>query len=195
MLGWKLQGWLAPDLLIMPRGGFRRAYQLAELFPGEASNLAFLVQPAIPAGEASPDVLALQNGTVDPDVVAEYRAAVVGADYDWRSILYVACERGALRVAPWVLAIGADANEEEDDLSCPAHAASGHGHPEVLPTLAAHGANLDKPDMDGWTPAHVASSKGNGEVLWELDALGADMHAVNEFNGLSVADVWQMPLP
>lgn len=39
MLGWKLQGWLAPDLLIMPRG-FRRTYRLAELFPGEASNLA-----------------------------------------------------------------------------------------------------------------------------------------------------------
>jgi hypothetical protein len=49
--------------------------------------------------------------------------------------------------------------------------------------------------MDGWTPAHVASSKGNLEVLWELEALGADMLAVNEFNGLSVVDVWQIPLP
>jgi len=124
---------------------------------------------------------------------------VVGADYEWWRILYVACERGALRVAQWVLAIGADANEEEADLSAPAHAASGHGHPEVLPILAAHGANLDKPDMDGWTPAHVASSNGNGEVLWVLAALGADVNAVNELstqaNMRSVADVWQMSLP
>jgi hypothetical protein len=196
MLGWKLQGWLDLDLLIMP-SGFRSAYRLAELFPGEA---AFLLQPAIPAREAAPAVLALQNGTVDRDVVAEFRAAVEGAAYDLRRILYVACEQGALRVAQWAFpAIGADANEEEQDLSTPAHAASGHGHPEVLPILAAHGANLDKPEMDGWTPAHVASSNGNEEVLQMLAALGADMNAVNELsneaNMRSVADVWQMPLP
>jgi ankyrin repeat protein len=145
--------------------------------------------------EAAPAQLALEIGTVPPDVVAQYRVALEEADYDWRGMLYVACERRALRVVHWALAIGADANEEEGDKSCPAHAACGYGHPKVLAILAAHGANLDKPDMDGWTPAHVASSNGNGEVLWVLAALGADMNAVNEYNGRSVANVWKMPLP
>jgi hypothetical protein len=194
MLGWHLQDLLPTDLRIMPRG-FRRAYRLAELFPGASSKVAFVAEPALPPSEAAAAQLAEENGTVPADVVAEYRVAVEEADYLWPSILYVACERGALAVVRWALAMGADANEGEEDKSCPAHAASGHGHAEVLPMLAAHGANLDKPDMDGWTPAHVASANGNGEVLWVLAALGADMDAVNEYNGRSVANVWNVPLP
>jgi hypothetical protein len=195
MLGWNLQDLLPPDLRIMP-SGFRRAYRLAELFPGASSKIAFVAEPVIPVGEAAAAELALANGTVPLDVAAEYRASVEEADHGWRSILYVACERCALGVMYWALAMGADPNEEEkEDKSCPAHAACGHGHFEVLPILAAHGANLDKPVMDGWTPAHVASANGNGEVLRVLAALGADMNAVNEYNGRSVADVWNMPLP
>jgi hypothetical protein len=198
MLGWNLQDWLPPDLRMKP-SGFRRAYRLAELFPGASSKVAFIAEPAFPRSarfaEAAPAQLALQNGTVAPDVVAEYRAAVEESDFDWRRILYVACERGAFRVVQWAIAIGADVNEEEEDLSCPAHAASGYGHSEVLRFLAEHDANLNKPDMDGWTPAHVASAKGNGEVLRELAARGADVNAVNEYNGRSVANVWKKPLP
>jgi hypothetical protein len=191
MLGWYLQGWLRPDSRVKP-GGFSFFYPLRDLFPGEA---AFVVEPASQPLEAAPAQLVLQTGTVAPDVVAEFRAALQKADYDLRRIPYVACKRGAVGVTGWVLAIGADANEEEEDKSCPAHAASGHGHPQVLPILAAHGASLDKADMDGWTPAHIASANGNGQVLWVLAALGADMNAVNEYNGLSVANVWNMPLP
>jgi hypothetical protein len=194
MLGWNLQDLLPPDLLIQP-SGFRRTYRLTDLFPGPLWKVAFVVEPALPSGEAAPSQLSLEHGTAAPDVVAEFRAAVEEADYYWRSILYVACERGALEVVHWAFAIGADANEEEEDKSCPAHAASGHDHAEVLPLLAEHGANLDQPDMDGWTPAHVASANGNGEVLRELATLGADMCAVNEYNGRSVANVWKVPLP
>jgi hypothetical protein len=194
MLGWNLQDLLPLDLQIQP-SGFRRAYRLTELFPGAFSKAAFVAEPAFPSGEAAPAQLALEHGTVAPNVVAEYRAVVEEADYNWRSILYVACERGALEVAQWAFAIGADANEEEEDKSCPAHAASGFDHPEVLPLLAEHGANLDQPDMNGWTPAHVASANGNGEVLRALATLGADMYAVNEYTGSSVANVWKVPLP
>lgn len=194
MLGWNLQGWFQPDLRMRP-SGFRRAYRLAEFFPGTYAKAAFITEPKSIPGEAEPAVLAFINGTVPGDVVAEYRAVLEGADYDWRGMPYVACERGALRVLQLALAIGADANEEEEDGSCPAHAASGHGHAKVLSILAADGANLDKPDKDGWTPAHVASSNGNGEVVWVLSELGADMNAVNEYNGLSVTDVWKTPLP
>jgi len=104
----------------------------------------------------------------------------------------------ALRVVQWVLAIGADPNEEEEDLSCPAHAASEYGHHEILPILAEYGANLDKPDIYGWAPAHCASMQGNDEVLWMLEALGADMNAVNELsneaNMRSVVEIRQLVL-
>jgi hypothetical protein len=195
MLGWNLQGWLPPDLRVKP-SGFRRAYRLAELFPGASATAAFLTEPAAPPGEEDPALLALLHGTVPADVVAEFRAVLEGADYDWRDTPYVACERGAIRILHWALAGGADANKEnKEDGSCPAHAASGHGHANVLAILAAHGADLDKPDWDGWTPAHVASANGNGEVLWVLAALGADMNAVNEYNGRSIVNVWKTPLP
>merc|ERR1719375_1429000 len=74
MLGWNLQNLLPPDLRIMP-SGFRRAYRLAELFPGARSKVAFVAEPEVPVGEAAPARLALENGSVPPDVAA-YTAAV-----------------------------------------------------------------------------------------------------------------------
>ena len=111
-----------------------------------------------------------------------------------KTALHLACERGLLRLANWLLAAGALPSRRDAAGQIPLHAAAAFGHVVLIEKLAELAVGqeelcgVDTRDGEGRTPLRLAVERGCTRTSEALLLLGASAVAVAE-DGKSPLDV------
>jgi ankyrin repeat protein len=98
-----------------------------------------------------------------------------------KSPLWVACDRGDLKIVNALIAAGAHANTANADGETALWVASLEGHLNVVKALVTAGANVNALDSHNIGPLLCASSNGHLEIVKILLKEGADVNAADAF--------------
>ena len=101
---------------------------------------------------------------------------------DKETPLHVALRRQHADIAQLLLAHGADAKAQDNEIVTPLHLASEGGFLEVVLVLLEHGADAKAHNKRGCCPLERASEGGHVEVAQVLLEHGADVKAQDEVN-------------
>lgn len=119
------------------------------------------------------------------DEAAVLQLLVVGASAHARlagtgaTALYLAAERGMLRVIDQLLGMGAEVDLPTWDGTTPLSAAICAGQTPAVEALLQRGADVNKPDLSGLTPLMAAATNGDGPCCRLLLAHNAHVNTRN----------------
>ncbi len=104
--------------------------------------------------------------------------------------LYGAARYGNLKVAEYLIQLGANLNTQADGWT-PLHIAIRYNNLEIAQLLIDRKANIHAKNDWGQTPFHIALREGNLKVVKILKEKGADMNAVDNFKNtaFSIASI------
>lgn len=119
------------------------------------------------AAASSGDLTGLQ-ADVDKDP-----ALLESTEWDGRTLLHDAVDKGQLEIVKYLLAKSVNINTVTTDGRTALHMAAQHGDLPVIILLLAHGANIDPIDKKGWTPLDRAMKWGHADAAGYLRAHGA----------------------
>ncbi len=121
-------------------------------------------------------VKALVEAGSSPDTAIDY------GESRWSALMKASWE-GALEIARFLIARGADVNFANGEGETALHQALGREQTELVALLLAHGARTDAVDARGFWPIHKAAAAGNVEILGLL--AGAKSALEPELYGLT----------
>eukprot|EP00730_Choanoeca_flexa_P005154 TRINITY_DN11889_c0_g1_i5.p1 TRINITY_DN11889_c0_g1~~TRINITY_DN11889_c0_g1_i5.p1 ORF type:complete len:1155 (+),score=258.36 TRINITY_DN11889_c0_g1_i5:48-3512(+) len=90
------------------------------------------------------------------------------------NLLHVACQRGELEIARWLLGNGADCQQETTLGRTALHYAAQYCHSSIVELLILYGASVQAQDDAGYTPLHSAAANGHTTPSLLLLEHGAD---------------------
>lgn len=114
-----------------------------------------------------------KKGKTALDIAKEFRSE------EGKTLLHLACRKGSISMARYLVKLGIDINSQDDKGWTPLHDVCDAGlrMTEVLHEL---GANLNAKNALGQTPAHLATHKENFRIVFDLVKLGINVNAQDE---------------
>lgn len=133
----------------------------------------FEPQPLLPPHQ-QPGAVAMHEATRNRDLetmgrLVEAHPQLIGSlDVVGRTPLSMACLRGHMEVAAWLLDRGADANATDSNHRTAMYNAASYGFTEVVALLLARGGDPSIGDVEGNTPLTAAAYYGYENVVVRL---------------------------
>lgn len=98
-----------------------------------------------------------------------------------RSPLHEACFQGEIEIVQYLLDLGFDPNEEDDNGNLPIHLAFCNGNVDIVKLLVIRGADPNRKDRDGFTLLHKAYYLGMEGLVKFLLEFGASPDVKDNF--------------
>ncbi len=100
-------------------------------------------------------------------------------DYDHRTALLDACEKGHFDVAKFLVEYAADVSIPDFSGRNPLHVACGEGYFAIVQLLLSNGANVRTADYNYRYPIHWAAKHGNVDIVNTLIDAGANVNVLD----------------